>query len=121
MGIVSIAKRYIPAPLLPPLRKCRNLFRGRSRYESRVQNELAGFEDFDVQDLPAIAHYWSNKHLAPMLAPFGFTDALQCFRRYLADLCRAAPRGTLSFLSIGAGTCASEINIAEWLRENLIG
>lgn len=120
MRILSIAKRYVPAPLRPPLRKCLDLFRGPARYRSRIQSELAGFENVNVQDLPAIAHYWSNKHLAPMLAPFGFTDTLQCFRLYMARLCRQMPHETMSFLSIGAGTCASEINIAEWLRENSI-
>jgi len=120
MTIRYIAKRFVPAPLRPPLRKCLDFFRGQSQYRMRIESELAGYEDVNVQDLPAIAHYWSNKHLMPMLAPFGFTDALQCFRLYMARLCRQMPDELLSFLSIGAGTCASEINTAEWLRENSI-
>jgi SAM-dependent methyltransferase len=53
-----------------------------------------------------------------VLAPNGFTDAIQFVRTYLARVCREFPAEPVSFLSIGAGTCSSEINIAEWLREN---
>ena len=65
-----------------------------------------------------MCQYWSNKHLVPMLAPFGFANSVEFFRIYMARLCRQMPDMKLSFLSVGAGTCATEINIAEWLREN---
>jgi SAM-dependent methyltransferase len=120
MGVVSILKRFVPAPLRPPLRKCFNLVTGKSLYDSRIQSEIAAFENLNVQDLPPIMYYWANRHLLPMLEPLGFTNAIQFVRLYLARVCRQFPADTVSFLSIGAGTCASEINIAEWLRENSI-
>jgi SAM-dependent methyltransferase len=120
MSIIPILKRFVPAPLRPPLRKCVNFLRDRSLYGSRIQSELETFDDANVQDLPPIMHYWSNKYLVPMFAPFGFTDAIQCFRQYMSRVCRQFPGETVSFLSIGSGTCASEINMAEWLRENSI-
>ena len=120
MKVISILKGFVPYPLRPPLRKCVNFLRQKSRYGTRVQSELEMFDELNVQDLPRIMHYWSNKYLVPMLAPFGFTDSMQCFRLYMARICRQFPDETLSFLSVGAGTCASEINIAEWLRENSI-
>ncbi len=94
---------------------------GRFRYKSRIQTELGAFTGLDVQDLPPILGYWATKYVAPMLAPFGFTNAIEFFRTYMAALCRSAPDRTHGFLTIGAGACASEINVAEWLRENGIG
>src|SRR5262245_40966171 len=120
MSILSAGKRYVPAPLRPPLRKCLNLLRSPFRYKSRIENELAAFEDSVVEDLPPIAHYWSNKHLVPMLAPFGFTSGFECIRLYMERLCRQMPHERLSFLSVGAGTCTPDIRIAERLRENSI-
>src|SRR6185436_8812985 len=120
MSILSRFKPFVPAGLHPPLRKCLNLLRGASPYNARVQREIETFDDINVQDVPAILHYWSHKHLIPMLQPFGFTDSIQCFRSYIARASRQDPNQTVRVLSIGAGTCASEINIAEWLRENSI-
>jgi SAM-dependent methyltransferase len=120
MSVISLLKRFVPAPIRLPLRRCVNLIRRKSPYDSRIQSELETFHDLNVQDLPPVMHYWSNKYLAPMLAPFGFTDAIQFVRIYMARVCRQFPGETVFFLSVGAGTCASEINIAEWLRENSI-
>jgi 2-polyprenyl-3-methyl-5-hydroxy-6-metoxy-1,4-benzoquinol methylase len=117
MNIVSTLKRFVPPPLRPRLRTCLHLLRGPIRYNSRVQTELNAFTGVNVQDVPPIMRYWSKKYLAPMLAPFGFTDAIQFFRTYLACVCRRDPNKTFSFLSVGAGMSPSEINIAEWLRE----
>ena len=78
MGVISILKRFVPASLRPPLRKCVDLIRRESLYDLRIQSELETFDDLNVQDLPPIMHYWSNKYVVPMLAPFGFTDAITC-------------------------------------------
>jgi len=113
MNFVSIAKRCVPQRFRPPLRKCLSLLLKRSPYKLKLQSELSSLDDVDVQDVPKILHYWANKFLAEMMAPFGFTNSIECFRLYLARLCRQRPNETLDFLSVGAGTCASEINIAE--------
>lgn len=145
MRIAPALKRLIPGRLRPPLRKCWRVLRGTpldgsridsdpatvesvdalevppiSPYCSRVQGELETFEGVNVQDVPPIMHYWANTHVVPMVAPFGFTDALQCFRTYIARVCQRNPNGTASLLSVGAGTCTSEITIAGWLREDSI-
>ncbi len=107
MNIVSALKRFVPPPLRPPLRRCLHFLRGRSRYGNRVQSEIETFTNINVlETLPPIAHYWAHKYIPPMVAPFGFNDAIQFFRTYMARLCRQWPDETLSFLSIGAGTCA---------------
>ena len=118
MNIVPVLKRLTPPLLRPPLRKCLHFVRGASRYGPRLKAEIDTFTGIDVQDLPPIMHYWAHKYVRAMLEPFGFSNAIEFFRIRMASLCRRDPDRTLSFLSIGAGTCASEINIAEWLREN---
>jgi hypothetical protein len=117
-------KEWIPRPLVPPLRACRNYVRSRLRgqgvaYNDRVKSELQTFsETQSVYNLPPITHYWSNKHLVPILAPLGFTNAMEMFRMYMVRVCREKMPETCWFLSIGAGDSAPEINMAEWLIEN---
>jgi hypothetical protein len=116
-------KEWIPRPLVPPLRACRDYVRSAFRdppaYADRVNREIQTFSEIEaVHDLPLIAHYWSNKHLVPMLKPLGFTNSIELFRMYMARVCREQKTETCWFLSIGAGDSAPEINMAEWLIEN---
>ena len=40
-------------------------------YQRRVQQEASRFaQEIDINDLPAIFHYWSNKYLRPILESF---------------------------------------------------
>jgi hypothetical protein len=117
-------KRFVPRPLRPTARGLYQLMQAGMRritgahYEDRKEQELNTFACADALELPAIAHYWSNQYLIPMLEPFGFRNALECFRSYLAEVCRARSTEECVFLSIGAGACAAEINTAQWLLEN---
>ena len=43
---------------------------------------------------------------------------MEFFRIYIAQICARRGGSTVSVLSVGAGNAATEINIAEWLREN---
>ncbi len=113
---------WIPRPLHPPLRwlraAVRTLLRKCFAYNTRVEAELHSFTNCaSVQNLPAISQYWSNKFLIPMLEPFGFTNVIEFFRMRIAEICRGHPSETVAIASVGAGDCAPEINIAEWLRE----
>jgi SAM-dependent methyltransferase len=121
MKILPALKRFVPPSLRPPLRKClhlaRSVVRPTSAYDARVQNELKAFADENILAIPAIMDYWAKTYLAPMLSPFGFTDSIQFFRTYIARMSRERSDETLRMLSIGTGAGASEINIAEWLRE----
>src|SRR5262249_15925190 len=119
MHILSRAKRFVPQPLRPALRQCLQFLRCTSGYDSRVEKEIANYTGIDnVHDRPDIQCYWVNKYIAPMWSPFGFTDSIQFFRGHMARMCRTSPHETIALLSVGAGNCASEINIAEWLRES---
>ena len=90
-------------------------------YASRRQGELDRFSSIEnVHDLPPILLYWSENYVVPMTAPFGFRNAIECFRTYIGRMCAARAPSTVFILSVGSGDSATEINIAEWLRENSI-
>jgi SAM-dependent methyltransferase len=106
------------------LRRLARKFYDRARYFSasspdyaeRRRRELHTFTDpAKVDELPAIAHYWSNKHLVPMLQQMGFSSSHDCIRAYLAKLCRSSE--SCVFLSIGSGKGDSEIQMATWFIE----
>jgi SAM-dependent methyltransferase len=117
MSLISILKHCVPGPLRPPVRRFVHTLVPSLRYASRVQNEINTYTGIEnVHDLPAIAHYWSEKYVIPMLAPFGFRNSVEFFRTYIAQVC-VNKTEVARILSVGAGNCATEINIAEWLRE----
>jgi SAM-dependent methyltransferase len=95
---------------------------GSSNYESRLRSEQDAYKDcLDVNNLPEIFHYWSNKYLGPKIAQFGFNHPDEFFALYLQ---RAADRGVHSpprFVSIGAGNCDTEVRVAKLLRNRGLG
>src|SRR5262245_5002713 len=118
-------KSFIPGPLIPPLRACRNYLRAgfarKPGYRERYQSELQHFSNAEqVPDLPQIAGYWGHKHLRPMLETFGFTNSIELFRGYIGRVCRGTAGENVQVLSVGSGDAATEINIARWLLENEI-
>src|SRR2546422_90717 len=119
MSILSTLKHCVPRPLRPPVRKCVFALFPSLRYAARMQNEIEAYTAIEnVHDLPVIAHYWSEKYLIPMFVPFGFRNSVEFFRNYIGRVCANKAGSTISILSVGAGNAATEINIAEWLREN---
>jgi len=87
-------------------------------YAGRIAAETGIYRDVaDVHELPAIFHYWSNRHLRPMLETFGFSNPDQLFAKHLLE--SAVRRGVAApaFLSIGAGNCDTEVRVSRLLRE----
>lgn len=85
-------------------------------YEQRVANERKAYdEQIEVHDLPAIATYWSERYIRPMVEEFGFVQAEQLFANYLRVADEAAD-GPAVFLSVGAGNCDTEVRTAQLLR-----
>jgi SAM-dependent methyltransferase len=123
--VARVIKPFVPRPLRPPLRWVRRLIleshRGSSAYRERLQTELANYSAIEqVHDLPAICGYWASKHLVPILAPLGFRNSIELFQRYIVRVCRERQSEVCVILSLGAGNCASEIDIARWLLDNNI-
>ncbi len=91
---------------------------GDRTYRARFTEETATFsEQAQVHDLPAIFHYWSNRHLRPQLERFGFANPDEFFANYLAAAyadARAANRHA-RFASLGCGNCDTEVRVAAML------
>jgi len=125
--VLPLARR-LPRSLQEPLREVWRALAPRSiahtgriddaAYLAHIENEKARFDlQTEVHDLPAIAHYWSNKYLRPQLETFGFSDPEQFFAKALERAFRDAPALPARFISIGAGNCDAEVRIAHSLRE----
>lgn len=88
------------------------------RYEISLQQEKQSYEScLEVHNLPEIYHYWSNRHLRPKLLPFGFGSPNSMFTKYLGELCDKRETRLRHFISLGAGNCELEIEIALFLRD----
>ncbi len=86
-------------------------------YQERIAVEQSVFaERFKVHDLPAIFHYWSNKHLRPRLESFGFTNSDEFFARYLKRATNGR-RQPARFASLGSGNCDLEVRLACALKQ----
>ena len=71
----------------------------------------------EVNDLPPIFHYWSNKYLRPMLEQFGFSNPDQFFAHFLERCCRENTGHPIQIVSVGAGNCDTEVRVARLLLE----
>ena len=94
----------------------------RRSYAERLAAETRIFEDqLDVNALPEIFHYWSNKYLRPMLEEFGVSNPDQFFARYLRQSAEACAHPEPVFLSVGAGNCDTEVRVALLLKAMGLG
>lgn len=100
----------------------RRLARASSRldgdYSARMAEELAVYRDCaDVNELPAIFHYWSDKYVRPMQEEVGASNPDQFFARFLRLSADRVGKAAPVFVSIGAGNCDTEARVARLLRE----
>lgn len=90
---------------------------GTSAYLRRVAAERATYQDVvQIHDLPAIFHYWSNKHLRPMLELLGFSNPDQFFAKHLVEAAARCEVDAPKFISLGAGNCDTEVRVAKLVR-----
>ena len=94
--------------------------RGRAagdEYRARMQREIEFYKDVvDVNALPAIFVYWSNKYVRPMLEEFGVSNPEQLFAKYLGESAKTCGDSAPVFVSIGAGNCDTEVRVAQLMR-----
>lgn len=89
-----------------------------SDYLRRLETEIANYaDDVDVHALPDIFHYWSNKYIRPWFEDVGTTHPEDLFVKYVLTAAGHAENDPPRFVSIGAGNCDAEIQIAEQLIE----
>jgi SAM-dependent methyltransferase len=86
-------------------------------YDARIEKEKEIFRDCTrVHDLPEIFTYWSEKYIRPKLEAFGLSCPNYMFDWWLARHWKPSPR-MQRFVSIGAGNCDLEIELAARLRQ----
>jgi SAM-dependent methyltransferase len=82
-------------------------------YSTRLKEEERFYKACEqVHDLPGIFHYWSNKYVAPKLRAIGLEGSTHFFGDALRSQCERNAGRCVRFLSIGAGNCDLEIEIA---------
>ncbi len=86
-------------------------------YKNRLADELARFnKEVEVNDLPEIFHYWSNKYLVPKFTEHGFSNPDSFLLKY-AQSCINKQSDETQILSIGSGNCDTEIRLACQLKQ----
>lgn len=88
-------------------------------YARKLRFEQQHFQNQeDVHALPEIFHYWSNRHILPMLQTCGFVNDEDLYTQYLRRAADACGRGVPRFISIGAGNGDLEVRVAQRLRKS---
>jgi hypothetical protein len=73
----------------------------------------------ELHNLPAIHHYWTDKHLVPRkFQPFGITDPEHLFYLGIKKYHERFPARNMQILSIGMGDCDMESRLAERLLDS---
>jgi len=82
----------------------------------KIQQEIAYYAEVEnVHNLPDIFHYWSNKYLRPKFELFGFSNSNQFYIQYIKKICSQQNNIECKILSVGAGNCNAEIELANLL------
>ncbi len=85
--------------------------------ERKILEEIEDYRNvINVHDLPDIYHYWSNKYLRPKTESLGFSSFKELCILYIEKFVCIINK-ECNILSIGAGNCDFEINLAIQLKE----
>jgi len=91
---------WLPAPLLRVLR--------------RLAEKLKYHDVSAVHDLPDICHYWSQRHLLPLLREAGCEGQEDFFLQHIV---RFRDHGQIRIVSLGSGNCEPDIRLVRSLLE----
>lgn len=87
-------------------------------YAQRLVEERDAFDNLgEVHALPDIFHYWTNKHLLPLVREFQIEGIDHFFAKYLTQAAATAHCPVPTFLSVGAGNCDTEVRVAKLLKQ----
>lgn len=100
-------------------RVLRKLHRPRS-YGDLLRSEINTFKDnTNVHDLPKIFAYWGDKYLTPKFQEIGFENAVDLYQRSMIEACQKNPDQEVRFLSLGAGNCDLEVQVARFVKDSI--
>jgi SAM-dependent methyltransferase len=84
-------------------------------YRAKLKEEQQIFQQNEqVHNLPDIFHYWSNTYILPKLEAVGIRGSQELFADTMSAQCERNTQAR--FLSIGAGNCDLEIDLAQRLQ-----
>lgn len=87
-------------------------------YGARLDAQIEQYRQVEnIHDLPAIFHYWSNTHLRPRLNEVTGADSIADFYALPFSRSLGHPGSGHRLLSIGAGDCSLELNVAKRLLQ----
>jgi SAM-dependent methyltransferase len=85
-------------------------------YASRLEADMRFYADREVvHDLPPIFHYWSNRHMRPILEGFGVSGVDDFFLTFLRRAFDENPGRPGRCMSLGAGNCDTEVRLGRLL------
>lgn len=89
---------------------------GASDYQRRIDAEVATYAaQTSIHELPAIFHYWTKKHLSPILSEAGIGTIEGFFAGNLQAASLRTGSRPARFASIGTGNCDLEVKVAKEL------
>lgn len=87
-------------------------------YQRKIQQELETYEHrTNIHDLPAIFHYWFNRHVRPLCEQAGILGVEDYFASHLLQSAGHTGTARPRFVSLGAGNCDTEVAVAVMLAE----
>src|SRR5579863_10201109 len=90
---------------------------GHPEYQARITAEKRFFENYvNIQDLPGVHIYWAHELIRPKLVALGLGGPVEMYQKYLEDQCVRNRHRPCKFVSLGAGNCDIEIDLAKYLR-----
>ena len=116
----SLRNRFIVQSSAPPNVAVSTAVAAQTKeYNERRQREIETFTAVEnVHELPAIFHFWSNRYVRPKLeAVLGVSNIDDFFLKYIHRSYTERPGDTLLIVSIGAGSCDTELRLAQRMRD----
>ena len=88
------------------------------KYKQKLKEEIGVYKNkVNIHELPDIFHYWSNKYLLPLIQSYGFDSINDIYIYHATMICNRDKKRIFRLVSIGAGNCENEIEIAVALTE----
>lgn len=84
-------------------------------YQEKMAAEIARYKDKkNIHDKISIQQYWTSTYLKPLINNFGFNNIWSIYVQYIGKF--ANTKSHVNIVSIGAGNCEPEVNIAFFLK-----
>ncbi len=80
----------------------------------KIQEEIDYYAQVEkVHDLPDIYRYWENKYLRPKFISLGFNNPNEFYLQYIKKIYSRNNGIKCNILSVGAGNCDTEVELAK--------